>query len=660
MWIFITADWHFLLGSIQRDGPFGGIERNRSMRHLDPLGAARKICLLGIGLSLAFTASLLHAGSVISLKDTSEAEGKLTLNSNAVHIETSGGEREVKLGDILEADFSDSPFQVNYFSSRDNLKQLPPNWKAQDIGNPPAPGKSSYANGTFTVTGSGSDIQRPEKEDQLFFMGQPWKGNGQFTVRLKEIAPADSPTMAGPMLRDSLDALAAVFGMGMSQGDAGLYLFRNTPGDHIGWAALSAEIPSWLRLTWIGASIDSSISTDGKTWELVNQSEIKTTTDHWIGLFVRRGDKQMGTGIFDQLTLTPPSAEPATLSRGILLQSGSFLVGAVDWLNQHDGSMTYNGKPVALSPDQVAAVITHPVTERQITDAAAKPGLIMENGDFLESDIQLIQGSLVQTNSVVLGSTAYYGDMVRASVLHPIKLAASDYEVRLKDGSIIRAKSFDAVNGQIVIGEASGVTITVDPVDIAQFRAGSAHVQNLIDLAWKAKSRVETSVPKNKTTKSTPPAAIANAATVIPSSLPGANDAVAASPAHALTEPDANPAPDLLPPDVETWQGLNQEQMIVVTAGSMIDFPLSDKFRALSLRIALSPDSPPNAEATLRILVNGREVARTPPAKTGAAPRLVEINLHDPKTLTFAIDSSAPNARLLVIDPVAVRDTGAP
>ncbi len=90
--------------------------------------------------------------------------------------------------------------------------------------------------------------------------------------------------------------------------------------------------------------------------------------------------------------------------------------------------------------------------------------------------------------------------------------------------------------------------------------------------------------------------------------------------------------------------------------GTTIEFPLPGKFRAMGVRIALSPDSPPNSQITIRVLADGREVGRTPPFKAGDPPRFMEITLQDPRTVTLEANSIFSGTKVLFIDPIAIRD----
>ena len=69
---------------------------------------------------------------------------------------------------------------------------LPSPWTHQDIGGPAIAGSATHANGTFTVTGSGSDIWNTS--DQFQFVEQAVQGDGTILGRLlARQTPTPSP-----------------------------------------------------------------------------------------------------------------------------------------------------------------------------------------------------------------------------------------------------------------------------------------------------------------------------------------------------------------------------------------------------------------------------------------------------------------------------------
>jgi hypothetical protein len=248
---------------------------------------------------------------------------------------------------------------------------------------------------------------------------------------------------------------------------------------------------------------------------------------------------------------------------------------------------------------------------------------------------------MAQMSSIALGLVGNYPDVIRACVINPISPISSDYEVRLHDGSIIRTNEMSVAGGQITIQEISGLKVTVDPSEIAQVRAGLTRVQPLISLPWKA-SEPSSALSATKAGSTDEQKAISSEAT-------DNNSAIVSS--------KAGPK-DLTNRSVTTWSGPNQEQILVVPANMAIEFPLKDKFRAVTMHLALAPNSLANAQATVLIRADGNEVGAAVTIKNGEPPEWVTLQVQQPKALTLRVSSSSPSVKLLIIDAVAVR--GAP
>ena len=589
-----------------------------------------KPVVLSCVIFLGCCVSTLRAGSVVTIADGLETTGKLTLTSSTISVETSSSPKEINLSDILAADFRETPFQLDCFLGGGN--QLPATWKAQDIGAVAHPGSVVYTDGTFTLSGSGGDPGKESKvSDKLFFAGQPWTGNGQWTARVREI-DLKTPATAGLMLRDTLDAGSAKFSLEAGAGGIGGFAFRNDAGKGSQeiWSAIwhgapiPMNLPIWLRFTRYGASVFAAISSDGKEWNLLGQYNPRILASPWIGIFAQSyHDKLLGNVVIDQVCFTPAPSSAQVLPPGVLLRSGTFLAGAFNSLVSDpanpdaNGNFNRAGKPVAIPRSKIAAVTMLPTARSQIADMGSHIGLLMKNGDVMDGEPEAISGGAVRARSVLLGIITYERSDVRACILHPLQAQPASYEIRLKDGSIVNATDLNINKGEVVIQEVSGVSVSVSPDEIAQFRAGSSQVQSLAELNWKA---------------TPPPAApVTNAA------------------------PVAQAVPDQLPP-VQCWEGQNQEQILEAPVGTALEFPLTSKFRALAMRIALSPDSPPNSQVTLRVLANGKEIGRTPPFRAGDQPRFMEVTLQPPRTVTFEADSIFVGPKVLFIDPVAIRD----
>jgi hypothetical protein len=106
---------------------------------------------------------------------------------------------------------------------------------------------------------------------------------------------------------------------------------------------------------------------------------------------------------------------------------------------------------------------------------------------------------------------------------------------------------------------------------------------------------------------------------------------------------------------VTTWAGPNQEQILVVPEGVLIEFPLPGKFRALTMRLAVAPGAPANAQATLHVLEGDKEIAQSPALRAGDLPHALWSALDMPASVTLKVESAQPGTRMVLIDPVAIR-----
>jgi len=471
--------------------------------------------LAGIFFGLSLPLSVVRAGNVYFLDDRPEVDGKLELKASSIHVEGSSGP-DINLTEVLEADFDDHDFHLDCFSSRESPAHLPPTWEGQDISQAGVPGAFTYASGTLTINDSATMAQTGDPivgtSDRCFFLGQAWPDRaGQWTVRIKD--RTDEVSRVGLMLRTSLDPAAPTFQFSC-EGDHGFMSARYKAGTVPSYdARFVAPVPGWIRLTrYWRYFVCVETSTDGTTWELtmqngdMAQNGVSAFTSTEIGMFVTgNSPKVPGKAVLDDITFTPAPAEPETVPPGVWLRSGSFLAGSFSGLDAKSGSFIRNGTIVAMTADQVAAAMWEPTTLHQLAAVATQPGLIMKNGDFLTSDLQSLSSAGAQMSSVVLGNLDYfYTNLIRACVLHPIQPRLSDYEIRLKDGSNIRSGNLEVRDGKLVIHEVSDITVTADPGEIAQFRAGSVYVQPLIELPWKVSSPAESHSTAGQTKPVTP------------------------------------------------------------------------------------------------------------------------------------------------------------
>jgi hypothetical protein len=595
--------------------------------------------------------SLLRAGTIITLTNGSEVDGKLSVVTTGIHADSASNPTDTALTDVLEANFGDDQFQLNvFFAGKGN--QLPPNWTGQDIGTVGTPGSVTVQDGTFTLTSGGTppDAKPHDHTDDLFFVSTPWTGDGQMTIRVAELDAQTADLSAGVMVRDTMDPDSPMCAADVNNQGAIRLPFRHERGRDKGGGNSTGEVPLWLRLTRINNEIYTSLSTDGNDWDFIAEGTFTSLASPFVGFFVdSHRDKHPIKAVFDQVSLTPLPSTAQILPAGVVLQGGSLLAGRFPHKNfdpaspNDDGEFVHAGKKLPLSRSAIAAIITLPMDRSKLADMASNPGILMKNGDAMDGNLSAISGDEISVNSVLLGVTKYKSMDVRACFVQPLQPQPAAFEVRLKDGSIINASAISGDATEIVMTDLSGLSIQADQSEIAQIRAGSSLVQTLAQLNWKATPPATPATPPgtNGATAPAPPAPPPN-----PANVANNNGAPPATP------PPAPPPPPL----VQSWLGKNQEQILEAGMGTAIEFPMPGKFHAFGVQVALASDAPPNSTATIHILADGREIAKSPPFRAGDPPRFMEITLQDPAHITLQADSMYSGVNVLYVDPVAIRD----
>jgi len=580
--------------------PFTSVEADRRRR-----ATAASALLLALG---AFGAvPLLRAGSIITLANGSEIDGKLSVAGPAIHAEAASSPPDTALSDVLESTFDDAPFALNVYRAG-KINQLPPNWSAQTIGEVDSPGSVTVHDGTFTVIGTRSVRKKHDDTDHLYYIGTPWLDNGQFTVRLASL-DASEDAWSGLMVRGSLDNQAPSYAAILNgQGQISMPV-RHEAGGNFGGYSSTGDAPIWLRFTHEGNTILTSTSSDGTIWDIIGETSFKTLDNALVGLTSSvRGDKGHATAVFDNMSLTPLPSTAQVLRRGVLLQGGSLLAASVSNLSLDPSAADDNGvfgrgdKKVSISRSAIAGVVFLPIERKLLETLGSKPGIAMRNGDTMDGDVTEIAYDHITVSSVLLGISTYQPIETRACFLAPLQVKPGAYEVRLRDGSILNATAITGDATGVAITDVSGLNLHVGQDEIAQIRAGSAVVQDLAPLAWKAT---------------------------------GAKDAG--------------------PAQVDSWLGRDQQQILETDAGTAIEFPLTGKFRAFGVKVVLGTESPANATAVIHFLTDGHELAKSPPLRAGDAPRFMELSLPTASRVTVQAESMFPGTKVLYLDPVGIR-----
>ena len=259
---------------------------------------------------------------------------------------------------------------------------VPAPWADADVGGPAVAGSASYANGVFTVNGSGADIWGGS--DQFNYVSQPLTGNGTIVARVTSQSVTDPWAKAGVMIKQSTTSGTSYALLGVTPGN-GVH-FEYGFNTDVGGGSYSFP-NGWLKLTRSGNTITAFSSADGSTWSPVGATTISLTDPVTIGLFTTsHSASALSTATFDNVSVTaggssavpapwadadvggPAVAGSASYANGVFTVNGSGadIWGGSDQFNYVSQPLTGNGTIVAR------------VTSQSDTDPWAKAGVMIK------------------------------------------------------------------------------------------------------------------------------------------------------------------------------------------------------------------------------------------------------------------------------------------
>ena len=165
---------------------------------------------------------------------------------------------------------------------------LPAGWSSSDIGPVAIAGDASFADGTFSVTGSGTDIWG--KSDGFRYVYQQLDGDGEIVARVASMQRTDLLAKAGIMLRETLAADSREASLVVTPAAGIRFLRRNATGGATTNALTTdnrgISVPYWLKLVRSGSTITAYRSADGTNWQFVGSDTIAMSKSIFVGLAV--------------------------------------------------------------------------------------------------------------------------------------------------------------------------------------------------------------------------------------------------------------------------------------------------------------------------------------------------------------------------------------
>ena len=187
---------------------------------------------------------------------------------------------------------------------------LPTGWSTRDIGNPGVAGDATFALGTWTIDGGGTDIYGTQ--DAFRFAYQQMTGDIDITVRVTSLELIDPFTKAGLMIRESLTSNATNAYVFVTPSSGRMFQSRTVAGGSTTRStSQSGAAPTWLRLTRRGNVFTGYLSADGTTWTAAGSATINMPATTYVGMAVTsHHTSEPAWGLFDDVTLRRSAFNP--------------------------------------------------------------------------------------------------------------------------------------------------------------------------------------------------------------------------------------------------------------------------------------------------------------------------------------------------------------
>ena len=359
-----------------------------------PVGAQVVISGSGFGASQGSSAVVLNDAPV-TINSWSATSVTITIPSGAT-----SGEMCVLVGPSME---SSNPVAFTVTSS-----PLPSGWLDADVGAVGKTGSASYANGVFTVQGSGAFLAN--SADGLHFVYQPMSTSG--TVIARVTGAGTYGAWVAVVMRETLDANAANMGSGgyVSTSTSANSYHRSFIGSYeLTGGTRGLTLPYWLMVIRSANQFTAYGAQDGVTWIPLGTTQTITTAQTvYVGFGVGSNSyASLDSATFDNVSVTPGASLPNPVVTGISPISGApgtsvTISGSGFGATQGTSTVSFNGATATTitswSDSQIVATVPD--------GASTGPIMVTVGGTTGQSTIFTVNFTVQVTDS--LGNQTTY------------------------------------------------------------------------------------------------------------------------------------------------------------------------------------------------------------------------------------------------------------
>jgi regulation of enolase protein 1 (concanavalin A-like superfamily) len=230
---------------------------------------------------------------------------------------------------------------------------LPQGWLDTDIGQVGQAGSATYANGTFTLKGSGQYIYFNADSGHLVF--QPLAGDATIVARVLSLQGGGFYQEAGVLIRETLNTDSENVYMAWGGGRPYLAWRSSTGGSTSSQTMSNVPLPYWVKLVRSGSTFTGYASADGVNWTQVSSQIVSMNTNVYVALATsaENNNTTLGTAILDNVSLSttaivPPVINGASATTGPI-GSQVVITGSGFGTSQGNSAVILNGVPATIN-----------------------------------------------------------------------------------------------------------------------------------------------------------------------------------------------------------------------------------------------------------------------------------------------------------------------
>jgi len=248
--------------------------------------------------------------------------------------------------------------------------RLPAPWQLTDVGAVGRTGSASASNGTFTISGAGSDIWG--SADSFTAVAEPFNGDGAVVARVVSEQNTHPFAKAGVIVGGLAAASARVI-IDVKPDATIEFMARAADGQTMSFiAGASAAFPVWLKLSRAGDRVTGSISSNGTAWTTVGSVGVTLPANVFAGMAVTSHDPSvLNTAVFDQVAAGP--APPPTSAGDIVVYANDVPDSAMHgvWTRASDPTSPQGVKLVTPDNGAASSAMASPADYLDVTFNAA-------------------------------------------------------------------------------------------------------------------------------------------------------------------------------------------------------------------------------------------------------------------------------------------------